>query len=53
MTPSAELSGLPLPAFGRPAPEDVAHPALAAVLAELREREASGEPVVAYYEDAP
>lgn len=50
MTPSAELSGLPLPAFGRPAPEDVAHPALAAVLAE---REASGEPVVAYYEDAP
>jgi hypothetical protein len=45
---------LPLPVFPRPSPGAlVAHPALAAVLVELRAREACGARVVAYYEDAP
>ncbi|MFF0743893.1 hypothetical protein ACFYVL_26215 [Streptomyces sp. NPDC004111] len=47
-------TGGPLPVLRRPAPgTTVRHPALAAVLAEVRAREAGGGQVVAYYEDAP
>ncbi|MDI3385964.1 hypothetical protein QIS99_06985 [Streptomyces sp. B-S-A8] len=42
----------PLPAFPRPGPGTVSHPVLAAVLAEVEEREASGEAGPAYYSDA-
>ncbi|MDI3417131.1 hypothetical protein [Streptomyces luteolus] len=48
-SPSADL---PLPAFPRPAFDSVRHPVLAAVLAEIDEREASGEAGSAYYSDA-
>lgn len=52
--PVVPLPVVPLPVIPRPAPGAlVTHPALAAVLVELRAREACGARVVAYYEDAP
>lgn len=44
-------AGPPLPAVRRP--HSSPHPVLAAVLAELREREAADEPPAAYFEDSP
>lgn len=46
-----DASGIPLPVFERP--DAARHPVLAAVLAELRERETADEPPVAYYGDSP
>ncbi|MGV9563965.1 hypothetical protein [Streptomyces sp. NPDC003480] len=46
-----DAPGIPLPAFDRPG--GAAHPVLAAVLAELRAREAEDEPPAAYYGDSP
>ncbi|WP_320773505.1 hypothetical protein [Streptomyces sp. CRN 30] len=51
MTTPADDPGIPLPVIPRPDHSD--HPVLAAVLAELRVRDATEGTVVAYYEDAP
>ncbi|MFF3849536.1 hypothetical protein [Streptomyces sp. NPDC002328] len=51
MTAPAGPADIPLPVFERPA--GTSHPVLAAVLAELREREESAEPPAAYYADSP
>ncbi|WP_328331360.1 MULTISPECIES: hypothetical protein [unclassified Streptomyces] len=51
MTQDTEaLPGDPLPRLTPP--RDTAHPVLAAVLAETRQRDPR-EPLIAYYEDAP
>ncbi|WP_405869415.1 MULTISPECIES: hypothetical protein [unclassified Streptomyces] len=51
MTAPDDAGDIPLPVFDRPA--DAPHPALASVLAELRERDAADEPPAAYYGDSP
>ncbi|MEU6097469.1 hypothetical protein [Streptomyces sp. NPDC047079] len=53
MTGPDDTPGIPLPAFERPLPGRARHPVLAAVLAELRAREAEDEPPAAYYNDSP
>ncbi|MGH4035487.1 hypothetical protein ACQB60_42020 [Actinomycetota bacterium Odt1-20B] len=51
MTTPADPHDTPLPAI--PRPQDTTHPVYAALLGELAERAAAGEPVCAQYEDAP
>ncbi len=50
MTFPADDTHIPLPEIA--APDQTDHPVLAAILAELRDRERD-TPVVAHYEDAP
>jgi len=46
-------SDTPLPVYAPPERDGSRHPVLAELLADLRARERSGEPALAYYEDSP
>ncbi|MFF3515753.1 hypothetical protein [Streptomyces sp. NPDC002573] len=48
-----DVPGIALSSFERPGPDGTPHPVLAAVLAELRAREAEDDAPAAYYGDSP